>query len=233
MTDELRAKIRGVQDRIDAGVGRRRVRSSERTNVLRALNGADYLSLVALFVAWISAMLLVSGEPNWGVVVMFGAFLFDKLDGWYARRYDVSSRFGRQVDSFIDIFAYLVPAALLFHFTLAPHPVVSAVVGFTILAFGGLRLIRHNSEGFGDDGGESYYHGTTVVHTNVVVLANYLLVGYVGLWNGWLAALTTVLVCPLMVSDYKAYKNDRSHLLVGLLALVVTGLVLGLEYGLT
>lgn len=203
------------------------------------LDGADYLSLGALLVAWASVLLLVSGEPNLGIIAMFGAFGLDKLDGFYARRWGECTALGRQIDSYIDIFTYLVPAALLFHLTIAPHPAVGALVGFGLVAFGGLRLIRHVDEGFGDDGGTSYYRGLTVVHANAVVLVNYLLIAYgVGLdwpvtvgWNGWLAGVTTLAVAPLMLSNYRSYKTDARHLAVGLFGLVVIGLVVWLEVG--
>jgi len=205
--------------------------STDRTNILRSLNGADLLSLVALFVAWSSTLLLLAGEPNWAITVMVGAFAFDKLDGWWARRQDASSKFGRQIDSFIDIFAYLVTGALLFHYELAPNRVVSAVVGFAVLAFGGLRLVRHNAEGFDSDGAVSYYHGTTVVHTNVVVVVNYLLVTFVGVWNEWLAAATVLAAAPLMVSEYRAPKTDTAHGVLGAFGAVAVALCLLAEYG--
>jgi CDP-diacylglycerol--serine O-phosphatidyltransferase len=230
MSDDLRATIRGALDRIDAHTDRR-VRSADRTNVLARLNGADLLSMVALFLAWTSALAFIRGEPNWAIVLMFAAFGFDKLDGFYARRRGLSSAFGRQIDSFIDVFAYLVTAALLFHYAIAPNVVVSAVVGFAVIAFGGLRLVRHNSEGFGEDEGKSFYHGTTVVHTNLVVVVNYLAVAFVGLWNGWIAAVTVLVAAPLMVSDYKAYKTRTSHLLGGATVALVTALVMLLEFG--
>jgi CDP-diacylglycerol--serine O-phosphatidyltransferase len=188
---------------------------------LSQLSGADYLSLAALFAAWTSALLILDGAPNWGVVAMFVAFLFDKLDGFYARRYGEPSPFGRQVDSFIDIFTYLVPAALLYHVALAPSLAVSAVVGFVIVCFGGLRLIRHNDEGFQSAGETSYYRGTTVVHTNVVVVTNYLLVVLVAGWSGWLATVPIVLACPLMVSEYRTFKTVWGHVLVGAFGAVV------------
>jgi len=231
MSGELREAIRGVRERVEA-TDRVVAERGERTDVLAQLTGADYISLAALFVGWGSALLFLRGEPNWALLVMFGAFALDKLDGWYARRAGVSSPFGRRVDSFIDIFAYLVPGALLYHVSLAPNDVASLVVGFLVLAFGGLRLIRHSSEGFGTDGETSYYHGTTVVHTNLVVVANYFLVALVGPWNGWLAGLLVAASCPLMVSDYKAYKTTAGHVLAGLGAVAAVGLALGLEWGL-
>ncbi|MFC7076009.1 CDP-alcohol phosphatidyltransferase family protein [Haloarcula halophila] len=225
MTGELREAIRGVW------ADRRVTNTADRTNVVDQLTGADYISLAALLVGWGSALLFVRDEPNLALLAMFGAFALDKADGWYARRTGTSSPFGRQVDSFIDIFAYLVPAVLLYHTVLAPNDVASLLVGFLVFAFGGLRLVRHNSEGFGSDGDASYYHGTTVVHTNLVVVTNYFLWALVPGWNGWLAGLVVTAVCPLMVSDYKAYKTDVSHLLAALGAGIAAGLALALEFG--
>ncbi|MEF8785243.1 MAG: CDP-alcohol phosphatidyltransferase family protein [Haloarculaceae archaeon] len=188
---------------------------------LSRLSGADYLSLAALFAAWTSALLILDGAPNWGLVAMFVAFFFDKLDGFYARRYGEPSPFGRQVDSFIDIFTYLVTAALLYHVALAPNTLVSALVGFTVVCFGGLRLVRHNDEGFQSTGETSYYRGTTVVHTNVVVVANYLLALFIAEWTWWLATVPILLSCPLMVSEYRAFKTVWGHVLVGAFGVAV------------
>jgi CDP-diacylglycerol--serine O-phosphatidyltransferase len=194
-------------------------------NILYRLTAADYVSLVALFCAWVGALAYLDGDPRMGIAVTFVAFGFDKLDGWLARRLDVTSAMGRQVDSFIDIFVYLVTGALCFHYVLAPNRLASAVVGFLVLGFGGLRLIRHNEEGFIEEAGTKHYHGTTVVHTHLVVLANVVLATHVAAWNGWFAALTVALACPLMVSDYRAPKTDRAHYVLGVLcALVIVAL---------
>ncbi len=206
--------------------------STERTNIIRTLGGADMLSLLALLVAWMSTLLFLSGESNWAIVVMFGGFICDKLDGYWARRQESSSKFGRQIDSFIDVFVYLLPGALLFHLELSSNWVFSTIVGFSILAFGGLRLVRHNTEGFELTDNVSYYHGTTIVHTNMVVVLNYVLMSYVGFWNTWFAAVTILLSCPFMISEYRAPKTIGAHvLLTGITAFVAT-LCLALEFSL-
>jgi CDP-diacylglycerol--serine O-phosphatidyltransferase len=222
----VQALVGAVEERTGAagfglGIGR----------FLSRLSGADYLSLAALFAAWTSALLILDGAPNWGILAMFVAFLFDKLDGYYARTYGEPSPFGRQVDSFIDIFTYLVPAALIYHVALAPNLAVSAVVGFLIVCFGGLRLVRHNDEGFQSADDTSYYRGTTVVHTNVVVVANYLLVVLVAPWTGWLATVPIVLSCPLMVSEYRTFKTVWGHVLVGIFGAAVGTVCLLLALG--
>jgi CDP-diacylglycerol--serine O-phosphatidyltransferase len=203
-------------------------------NVVRRLTVADYVSLVALLFGWTCVVLFALGEPYWAVLAMLVGYGFDKLDGYVARRLGVSSPFGRQVDSYIDVFVYLVPAALAYHYTLSPHPLATVVVGFAVLAFGGLRLVRHNDEGFlENEAGESCYHGTTVVHTNVVVVACSLVAAVLALptlW-GWLAGALVVAVCPLMVSEYRAPKTDTAHAVGGVVVLVVAATALALEYG--
>jgi CDP-diacylglycerol--serine O-phosphatidyltransferase len=70
-----------------------------------------------------------------------------------------------------------------------------------------------------------------VVHTNLVVVANYFLVLFIGSWNGWVAGLLTLAVCPLMVSNYKSYKTDIGHGLAASLAVTTAVLALALEFG--
>lgn len=198
----------------------RRWDSSVGMGLLGRLTGADYLSLVALFFAWTSAVLMLQGSVHVAILVLFGAFLFDKLDGYYARRYGVASPFGRQVDSFIDVFAYLVTAALLYYVALSPSAWMSVLVGFAILTFGGLRLVRHADEGFGENEGRSYYVGWTVVHVNVVVLSLFYLDQFVLAIDGLLATVPILVTCLLMVSGYKSYKTDVGHALAAAFALL-------------
>lgn len=229
MTDESGPEA-FVAGRLRANAARTR-RLVGRPEVITRLDGADFLSLTALLFAWTGAVLLVSGEPNWGVIVVLVGFLFDKLDGYYARRRGLTTEFGRQLDAFVDVFAYLLSGALLFHVTMSPTPTVSVLVGFALVGFGGLRLIRFTSEGFRSEDGTSYYRGLTVVHANIVVLANYLLYSFLGVWNGWVAAAAIAFACPLMISEYKSYKTVRSQAVAGLAGLVVAGLCLFLEFG--
>ena len=205
------------------------VRAEERTSVLASLSGADLLSLVALLLAWTSILAFLRGEPNWAVLLMFGSFGFDRLDGAYARLSGTASPFGRRLDAFVDGFTYLATGGLLFD-RIAPTAAVSAAVGFALVGFGGLRLVRHGVEGFGTDARGRYYHGTTVVHTNLVVVANYLLALLVD-WSGWLAAATVVAAAPLMISDYKAYRTRRVEAVAGAAVLLASAVVVAAELG--
>lgn len=197
---------------------------------VRSMALADYCSLASLLFAWAATLLIVSSEPNWGVIAMFGAFLFDKLDGFLARRgYD--SDYGLEIDSFVDVFTYLITAALLYHTALAPNVGTSLLVGFAIVSFGGLRLVRHVDEGFGADDTGSFYRGITVVHVNVVVVFAYLLAQFGLPWIGWLAVPVVVALSPLMISDYRCYKTDLGHALVAVGGIAAAAVCLALELG--
>jgi CDP-diacylglycerol--serine O-phosphatidyltransferase len=100
---------------------------------------------------------------------------------------------------------------------------MTVLVGFAILTFGGLRLVRHANEGFGENDGTSYYVGFTVVHVNFVVLATYYLGLVVPAFDGWLAAVPIVAVCPLMVSGYRSYKTTVGHALAAGFVLLALG----------
>ena len=203
----------------------------ERDSFLTRLDAADWVSMGALFFGWAAALLIPSDEPNWGIVALLVAFGFDKLDGAVARHYGLTSDLGLRIDSYIDIFAYLVPAALLLYTDIVANVYLSMVLGFLVLAFGGLRLVRHSSEGFGEDDGTAYYTGITVVHANVVVVGNYFAAALLPFWSPLLVALTVLPTLPLMVSNYRSYKTDGGHLLVAVLGLVAAGLALALELG--
>ncbi len=230
MTDvktHVRTAMRNVRRQVD-----RRKPPADEEFLLFSLGVADYISLVALFFGWTATLLVLSGEPNWALVTMLVGFGFDKLDGFYAREYGEPTVMGRHIDAFVDVFTYLVPAVAIYHVVLSPNTPLSVVVGFAVLAFGLLRLVRFASQGLDADGGTSYYRGITVVHLNVLVVGNYFLDAFVAQWNSWLAAATILLAAPLMISNYRSYKTVGSHTVAALLSLVVVGLALLLELGL-
>lgn len=230
MTDEsMAARIARLSDQVS---GRTiQARTERESHILLRLSLADYCSFVALLFAWGATVLLLSGEPNWAIVAMFWGFGFDKLDGYIARQYDRGSAFGRYIDSFVDVFVYLMSAAMLYRVAISPHPAASVIIGFLIIAFGGLRLVRFTEEGFITDSGTSYYRGITVVHTNLLVLANYFLLQFIPEWNGWLAAASIAIACPIMVSNYHSEKTVKSQSVVAAIGLAAIGLCLALEGG--
>jgi len=160
---------------------------------------------------------------------MLVAFAFDVLDGHYARKLGINSRFGRQLDSFVDVLTYLVFAALLFHAFLSPNSFLSIIIGFLILSFGISRLIRFNHEGIIIKKNRKFYRGLTVVHISLIVLICYFLQEFVPCWNGWFSTAILAIFSPLMISNYLSYKFEKLWILA-IISLGIAALALFSQY---
>lgn len=188
---------------------------------LNTLKLADYSTLSGLFFSWLSILLLIKGQPNWAIVIIMVAFAFDLLDGYLARKLEQDSKFGRQLDSFGDIFIYLVFSSIFFHLYLSPNLVTSVFTGFLVLTFGGLRLIRFNLEGMKKDKGRGYYRGLTVVHIMFLTIICYFLSQLTLLWTSYFSALTLAIASPAMISNYKSYKIENYWLFASIISSVI------------
>lgn len=165
----------------------------------------DYLSLTGLLLAWVSLILLLNNEPNWAIVLSLTAVFFDFFDGYFARKLNLESVFGRQVDSLIDVVTYLIFSSLIFLKYLAPNLVMGAAIGALILILGVLRLARFNSEGFITIKDKVYYRGLPVTHVYFSVIVLYFINSFLS-WTGWFNAFILLPVSLLMISDYKFRK---------------------------
>lgn len=188
-------------------------------DILKKLHTPDYLSIIGLLFSWVSLVFIIGNEPNLGIMVMLGAFLFDLLDGFYARKFHLDTVQGRQLDSFVDIFIYLLFSSLFFYKYLTPNKLLGVLVGFIIIAFGILRLVRFNNEGILTTNGKSYYRGITVVHISLAVLISYFLSRLTRFWNPWISTLLLLIISPLMLSNIKSFKI-KSWLFFGLIILI-------------
>lgn len=174
-------------------------------DILKKLKFPDYLSLTGLSLAWVSLILLFYNKANWAIGVSFVAVLFDYFDGYFARRLNLESDFGRQVDSLIDVVTYLLFSSFIVLKYLTPNLVIGTVVGALILVFGVLRLARFNSEGFITDKGRVYYRGLPVTHVYFTVIVLYILKSFL-MWNDWFNVFILLAVSSLMISNYKVRK---------------------------
>lgn len=193
-------------------------------DIIKKLTKADCISLTGLFFAWISILLINANIPQFAIIISLIAFILDIFDGWIARKYKCDSLLGRHIDSYVDIFTYLIFSSLLVFKYLSPNPLIGIIVGFFILIFGGLRLIRFNNEGILIDKGLSYYRGVTVVHIYLLVLISYFINKYSNMQLSWIIAVILFLISPLMISNFKSYKykNPLDLFLIILFFLLLT-----------
>lgn len=105
----------------------------------------NVLTVFNLFAGLVAIMLTFVDQWALAVALVFGAALFDSLDGRVARRLNVASEFGKQLDSMADLVSFGVAPALI------SYQLVFDTIGWSgyVLAAvfpvcGALRLARYN-----------------------------------------------------------------------------------------
>ncbi len=81
----------------------------------------------------------------YAIGMIFGACIFDLLDGRMARIFGTESDFGREFDSLADIVSFgIAPALLVMDIVLVDFAKVGWIIAFVYLCCGGMRLARFN-----------------------------------------------------------------------------------------
>ncbi|HWR40919.1 MAG TPA: CDP-diacylglycerol--serine O-phosphatidyltransferase [Patescibacteria group bacterium] len=158
------------------------------------------LTILSLF-AGIGAMLLALSE-QWlaAVGLIFGAAMFDSLDGRVARRLNVANEFGRELDSLADLVSFGVAPATVFYLLLLTDQGWSGALLTTLFPVcGALRLARFNVANV-----KNYYVGVPIT------VAGPLLAG-IALFGRSALPLTVqqiilLLLAGLMVSTFRVPK---------------------------
>lgn len=111
-------------------------------------NLPNLISFSALFLSWIGIVILLNRQFYISFAVILLAFILDALDGFFARKFNQESNFGRQLDSHVDVFIYLLYPALSFYLFFGLVDVISLMVIFIYLSTGIFRLVRFNTIGY-------------------------------------------------------------------------------------
>ena len=84
----------------------------------KILNIANFFTVLNLLCGLIAIVFFSNGLINFGCLFIIFASFFDFLDGYFARKLNISSDFGKQADSLSDMISFgVAPAILLFDIT--------------------------------------------------------------------------------------------------------------------
>ncbi|KYD10948.1 CDP-diacylglycerol--serine O-phosphatidyltransferase [Heyndrickxia sporothermodurans] len=113
---------------------------------------ANLLTLLNLGLGGFATLVAINGQLNLSVILIFIAALADRFDGLIARKLNIESDLGKQLDSMSDIVSFgVAPAILLYQGVL--HSFGYPGLFFTVfyIGCGAFRLARFNiteSNGF-------------------------------------------------------------------------------------
>jgi phosphatidylserine synthase len=127
----------------------------------------NVISFTALLMAWLAIVILLQEKFYLSFALILVAFIFDSADGYLARKLNQVSDFGRQLDSKVDIFIYLVYPAITFYQFFKLDDPFSILIIFVFLASGIFRLVRFNCIGYVSG---FNYPGLPVIFSHLLVL---------------------------------------------------------------
>jgi phosphatidylcholine synthase len=169
------------------------------------------ITLLGIVFAILADLMLIQGNQGLAFFFVIAAMTLDMVDGPLARRAGVTSKLGSWLDTFADVFIYLLfPAVYWFVQYDLPLAVLAVFV-----AAGCFRLIRFSLVGFAEDKGKLFYAGMPVFYNQFLLIFTQA----IHLDNLLLGAILVV-ASVLMVSTVPFAKIPVRVLAIGLLAYI-------------
>ncbi|MEK3890648.1 CDP-diacylglycerol--serine O-phosphatidyltransferase [Bacillus sp. FSL K6-3431] len=160
---------------------------------------ANFLTLVNLGLGSFAIISCINGQLHLSVVFIFIAALADRFDGMAARKLQIESDLGKQLDSMSDIVSFgVAPALLLYQGILFLFGFPGVFFTIFYIACGAFRLARFNvSESNG------YFTGLPITSAGCLLTLSYLFVPYFPSYSFIFIILTLSL---MMISTFTLKK---------------------------
>lgn len=108
-------------------------------------NSANLMTLLNMSFGGISIIATINGEMKMAALFIIIAALCDRFDGAIARKFDVASELGAQLDSLCDLVSFgVAPAVLLYTLALNELGGIGAFAALLFIGCGAFRLARFN-----------------------------------------------------------------------------------------
>lgn len=116
---------------------------------MRGKHIPNAITAVNLAVGVLSLVLVMAENYTGAAALVLLAVLLDSMDGKVARHLQVSSDFGKELDSLADLVSFgVAPAILAYALVLVPFGIPGLAVVIIFVVCGALRLARFNSTDF-------------------------------------------------------------------------------------
>lgn len=165
---------------------------NQKKNFIVSPTWVDFLTLASLGLACLGVFFAGQDRLALAIVFMLLAMFVDMFDGLVARRLKLESEFGKQLDSFCDVFTYIVlPLFILFQ--MGMNDPVSLAVMFLYLVCGLLRLSKFNLVGVIEVEGSAYHLGLQVIWSHLFVVLAF------PIWL-WLSETARYILNPVLLA---------------------------------
>jgi CDP-diacylglycerol--serine O-phosphatidyltransferase len=188
----------------------------------------DLVTLTGTIPFILSLFFVLHGKPELALLFSVVNFFIDSVDGAIARKLNVASDFGRQLDSYLDALIYLVfPALFMIEFFNA-NQVLTLATAIIIISAGILRLVRFNIVGFVYQEEKPYYSGLGTAYILLAVSLLFIAKHWLGTAIDWLAPLVLITMSVAMISEIPIRKPKLSFWYA--ISIIITLLLLALLF---
>jgi CDP-diacylglycerol---serine O-phosphatidyltransferase len=195
------------------------------------LSWVDYLTLSGLVVSIFAAALVLAGEFEFALSLLFAAMLIDAFDGIFARKYQLTREFGRYLDGFVDVMDYLaVPALFLYRWGFDTW--YYGLILMSLILCGVVRLAVFNEIGnIKNAKAELAYRGMPVFWSVLFLGIAFILSWFIAkAVLFWMVAVAYAAFAALMVYDRSFYKfKNPKFILVIVVSATVLFAVMGIR----
>ena len=136
---------------------------------------ANMITIGNLAFGGAAIMATVNEYYTFSVLFIFIAGLLDRFDGMVARRFNLESELGKQLDSMSDIISFgIAPALLMYALVLQEFSIAGMAITVIYIACGAFRLARFNiSESTG------FFTGLPITVAGVILTLSYFAINFV------------------------------------------------------
>ncbi|GGE37839.1 CDP-diacylglycerol--serine O-phosphatidyltransferase [Pullulanibacillus camelliae] len=171
----------------------------DHTKKLAKAQSANLLTLFNLSLGIIALVLIMSKHLHMSLLMIFLAALCDRFDGGLARKLDIQSHFGKELDSLCDLVSFgIAPAFLIFEGIMHHARILGLVMTIFYILCSAIRLARFNVTEF-----DGKFQGLPITAAGCI-----LTLSYVGIHHLPLSVflLLTFVLSLLMVSTFRVSK---------------------------
>ncbi len=160
---------------------------------------ANLLTLGNLSLGGFAIITSIKGEVNLSLLLIFIAALLDRFDGMTARKLNIESELGVQLDSMSDIISFgVAPAILLYQGILFEFGAPGAFFTVFYIACGAFRLARFNVSHQ-----NGYFTGLPITAAGCLATLSFLAIPY---FSSQFFLFLIIVLSFLMVSTFKLKK---------------------------
>jgi CDP-diacylglycerol--serine O-phosphatidyltransferase len=160
---------------------------------------ANILTFTGMVIGLFAIIKSIEGNFKISAFLIVVAAIFDFSDGFVARKLNITSNFGKYLDSNSDLIAFgVAPGLLIYLSVLHQFHLIGVLVSFLFISGGVFRLARYNATQFSG----SYVGLPITIAGSFLALSTFL--------NSYLPPMTfifiSLLLAGLMVSTYSFKK---------------------------